>query len=50
VLHGDEFAQSLQLIIEYAPEPPYSSGSVETAPTAIVERATNMLSGRFSDE
>jgi transcriptional regulator GlxA family with amidase domain len=50
LLQGDEIAQTIQLIIEYAPEPPYGSGSQETAPPAIVERAKNVLSGRFSDE
>ncbi len=46
---GDDVAQMVQLIIEYAPEPPYGSGSVDTAPPAIYEMAVNRLSGRFSD-
>ncbi len=36
LIAGDDVAQSIQLIIEYAPEPPYSSGSLETAPPAIL--------------
>ncbi|MFY1683708.1 DJ-1/PfpI family protein [Micromonospora sp. WMMD730] len=41
---GDEAAQTVQLIIEYAPEPPYQAGSVDTAPPSVVERAGRMLS------
>ena len=46
---GDEVAQTVQLIIEYAPEPPYDAGSTDTAPAEIVERARGVLSGRFDD-
>jgi cyclohexyl-isocyanide hydratase len=38
-LRGDEVAQLIQLQIAYAPEPPFDSGTPETAPAAIVERA-----------
>jgi cyclohexyl-isocyanide hydratase len=38
-LRGDEVAQGIQLQIAYAPEPPFNSGTPETAPTAIVEQA-----------
>lgn len=34
---GDEFAQSVQLGIEYDPQPPFRAGSPETAPRHIVE-------------
>lgn len=34
---GDEFAQSLQLGLEYDPQPPFDSGSPEKAPPEIVE-------------
>jgi putative intracellular protease/amidase len=47
---GDEVAQSLQLILEYAPDPPYRAGSLETAPADIVERALAVMSGRFPAE
>lgn len=44
LIAGDEVAQTLQLIIEYAPEPPYNAGCVDSAPAAVVERAMNELS------
>lgn len=37
-LAGDEAAQTIQLMIEYAPEPPYNAGSTDTAPPELVER------------
>ena len=33
---GDEFAQGLQLGLEYAPAPPFNSGRPETAPPAVL--------------
>ncbi|GLZ02359.1 DJ-1/PfpI family protein [Actinoplanes sp. NBRC 103695] len=44
---GDEAAQTVQLIVEYAPEPPYQAGSVDSAPESIVANATRRLAGRF---
>lgn len=38
VLAGDEIAQSIQLMIEYDPQPPYDAGSPDKAPAEIVER------------
>jgi cyclohexyl-isocyanide hydratase len=38
LLHGDTVAQSMQLAMEYDPEPPFQSGSPKNAPPAIVER------------
>jgi cyclohexyl-isocyanide hydratase len=38
-LRGDEAAQTIQLYMVYAPEPPFNSGTPETAPAAILERA-----------
>jgi cyclohexyl-isocyanide hydratase len=38
-LRGDEAAQGIQLYMVYAPEPPFNSGSPETAPIAVLERA-----------
>lgn len=35
-LAGDTFAQSLQLGLEYAPAPPFSSGRPETAPPEVL--------------
>jgi cyclohexyl-isocyanide hydratase len=37
-LRGVEVAQAIQLSIAYAPEPPFSSGTPESAPPAILER------------
>jgi transcriptional regulator GlxA family with amidase domain len=37
---GDEVAQSVQLTIEYDPQPPFEAGSPEKAPTQIVEAVT----------
>jgi cyclohexyl-isocyanide hydratase len=38
-LRGDEAAQGIQLHMVYAPEPPFGSGTPETAPAEILERA-----------
>ncbi|MHB8694875.1 MAG: DJ-1/PfpI family protein [Solirubrobacteraceae bacterium] len=39
-IHGDEMAQAVQLGIEYDPQPPFDSGSPETAPAAIRDLVT----------
>lgn len=38
-LRGDDVARSIQLYMQYAPEPPFNSGTPETAPGPIVEAA-----------
>jgi cyclohexyl-isocyanide hydratase len=38
-LRGDEVAQAIQLYMQYAPEPPFNSGTPETALAAIVDEA-----------
>lgn len=38
-LRGDEAAQAIQLHMAYAPEPPFNSGTPETAPAAILAEA-----------
>jgi len=38
-LRGDEVAQAIQLDMAYAPEPPFNSGTPESAPPAILEQA-----------
>jgi cyclohexyl-isocyanide hydratase len=38
-LRGEEIAQSIQLDMVYAPEPPFNSGTPESAPPAILEQA-----------
>jgi putative intracellular protease/amidase len=35
---GDEIAQTIQLGIEYDPQPPYDSGAPEKAPAAVLDR------------
>ncbi|MBS1678401.1 MAG: DJ-1/PfpI family protein [Actinobacteria bacterium] len=41
IVAGDEYAKTLQLGLEYAPEPPYDAGSPEAAPRAIVKEFTD---------
>src|SRR5215813_228621 len=38
-LRGDATAQAIQLYMAYAPEPPFDSGTPETAPAAILDEA-----------
>ncbi len=38
-LRGDDVAQAIQLYMEYAPEPPFDSGTPATAPDAILQSA-----------
>jgi cyclohexyl-isocyanide hydratase len=38
-LRGDEVAQLIQLHMAYAPEPPFNSGTPETAPPAVLQEA-----------
>ena len=42
-LAGDEVAQQIQLYLEYAPEPPFQSGSPETAPKAVLDAVKQSL-------
>lgn len=42
-LRGDEAAQRIQLDIVYAPEPPFTSGTPETAPAAILQQTRESL-------
>jgi cyclohexyl-isocyanide hydratase len=42
-LRGDEAAQTIQLHMVYAPEPPFDSGTPETAPPAVLERAVRSV-------
>jgi transcriptional regulator GlxA family with amidase domain len=41
---GDDVAQALQLVIEYDPQPPFRSGSPESAPAHIVELVRQKVS------
>jgi transcriptional regulator GlxA family with amidase domain len=42
-LWGDEIAQSIQLGIEYDPQPPFETGSPRTAPPPMIERLRTLL-------
>ncbi|MBH5317525.1 DJ-1/PfpI family protein [Paenibacillus sp. GSMTC-2017] len=41
-LRGDEYAQTIQLLAEYAPRPPYQSGTPEEAEPAITKKLIDM--------
>ena len=43
LLRGDQAAQVIQLAIQYAPEPPFRSGTPETAPAAVLESARQSM-------
>ena len=43
-LRGEETAQAIQLYMAYAPEPPFNSGTPETAPASILDRARRSVS------
>jgi cyclohexyl-isocyanide hydratase len=43
LLRGDEVAQAIQLSVEYAPEPPFNSGSPESAPKTVVDQARQSM-------
>ena len=44
-LRGDDAAQAIQLHMAYAPEPPFNSGTPETAPPAILQQARQSVQG-----
>jgi len=39
-LAGDDMAQSIQLAVEYAPDPPFNAGRPETAPEQVLRRVS----------
>jgi putative intracellular protease/amidase len=43
---GDDYAQGIQLGIEYDPQPPFDSGSVHKAPENVIELMTRFYAGR----
>ena len=43
MLRGVETAQSIQLYMQYAPQPPFDSGAPETAPKSVLEEARRKL-------
>jgi cyclohexyl-isocyanide hydratase len=44
-LRGDDVARTIQLHMAYAPEPPFNSGTPETAPPAILQQARHSVQG-----
>jgi transcriptional regulator GlxA family with amidase domain len=45
---GDDFAKTIQLMIEYDPEPPFDAGSTEKAPAELVSRLRGLAAERSS--
>jgi cyclohexyl-isocyanide hydratase len=43
MLRGDDAARTIQLYLQYAPEPPFDSGTPQTAPAAVLEGARSAL-------
>ena len=46
---GDEFAQTIQLGIEYDPQPPFRAGSPQTAPPHIVAALRERTRARLAE-
>jgi putative intracellular protease/amidase len=44
---GDDFAQAVQLGIEYDPQPPFDAGAIDKAPQHIVELLAARYAGRL---
>jgi cyclohexyl-isocyanide hydratase len=42
-LRGEEVAQTIQLYMQYAPEPPFNSGTPKSAPPAVLARALSAV-------
>ena len=45
-ISGEEFAQTIQLLIEYDPQPPFDAGSTSKAPPEIVARIRELAAAR----
>jgi putative intracellular protease/amidase len=43
---GEEFAKTIQLLIEYDPQPPFDAGSPSKAPAEIVDRLRELAAAR----
>jgi putative intracellular protease/amidase len=46
---GDEFAKTIQLLIEYDPEPPFDSGSPEKAAPELVDLVRSLEGGQAAE-
>ena len=47
---GEDFAKTIQLLIEYDPQPPFDSGSTTKAEPEIVERIRELAAGRVGGQ
>jgi transcriptional regulator GlxA family with amidase domain len=45
---GEEMAQTIQLLIEYDPQPPFNTGSRSKASPAMIEKAKKMLNSIYA--
>jgi putative intracellular protease/amidase len=45
---GDDFAKTIQLLIEYDPQPPFDCGSTSKAPAEIVANLRELASARYA--
>ena len=48
-LRGEEAAQGAQLLLEYAPAPPFDAGLPETAPQRVMDAVNGRLSNTLAD-
>jgi transcriptional regulator GlxA family with amidase domain len=48
ITHGEEMARTIQLFIEYDPQPPFDSGSRDKAAPATVQRAAQVLRDMYA--
>lgn len=49
-LRGTFVAETIQLVIEYDPEPPFDAGSPEKAPFTVLKNLQEKLHTKFADE
>lgn len=47
---GEDLARAIQLRLEYSPEPPFHSGSPETAPKAVRDKVAQKLSQQVTEK
>lgn len=45
MLRDQEYAETVQLLAEYAPEPPFNAGTPASAPAAVIDMIKNMFIG-----
>jgi cyclohexyl-isocyanide hydratase len=47
VLCGEQFAKTLQLLVEYDPQPPYATGNPQTAEYEVLQSARHLYAGEI---